>query len=151
MKAVCQRVSEASVVVEGSCIGEIKGGLLVLLGIGPGDTESIAKAMATKIVGLRIFPDSSDRMNLSLKDIEGGCLVVSQFTLYADCKKGRRPFFAGAAEPAMATSLCDVFTQAMRDHVTHVETGEFGADMKVSLVNDGPVTLILDSKELGLS
>jgi D-tyrosyl-tRNA(Tyr) deacylase len=151
VKAVCQRVSEASVTVAGSCVGRISGGILVLLGIGPDDTESVATAMAAKIAGLRIFPDEDDRMNLSMTDTGGECLVVSQFTLYGDCKKGRRPFFGGAAQPAMATALCDVFTEAMRGHIARVETGQFGAAMSVELVNDGPVTLILDSEELGLS
>ncbi|MBT6176730.1 MAG: D-tyrosyl-tRNA(Tyr) deacylase [Deltaproteobacteria bacterium] len=151
MKAVCQRVSEASVKVEGNCIGKIQAGILILLGIGPQDNKSIAKALALKIAGLRIFPDDADRMNLSLQDIAGGCLIVSQFTLYGDCKKGRRPFFGGAAHPQLATELCDVFTEAMRELIDNVETGQFGASMEVSLVNDGPVTLVLDSDELGLS
>lgn len=151
MKAVCQRVSEASVTVAGSCVGRIGSGILILLGIGPDDTESVATALAAKIAGLRIFPDDDGRMNLSVGDIGGECLVVSQFTLYGDCKKGRRPFFGGAAQPAIATALCDVFTEAMRCHVTRVETGEFGATMNVALINDGPVTLVLDSHELGLS
>ena len=151
MKAVCQRVSEASVKVEGHCVGEIQAGILILIGIGPQDNASIAKALAAKIAGLRIFPDEADRMNLSLQDTGGGCLIVSQFTLYGDCKKGRRPFFGGAAHPQLATELCDVFTEAMRELIDNVETGEFGASMEVALVNDGPVTLVLDSDELGLS
>jgi D-aminoacyl-tRNA deacylase len=151
MKAVCQRVSEASVKVEGHCVGEIQAGILILLGIGPQDNASIAKALALKIAGLRIFPDEADRMNLSLQDTGGGCLIVSQFTLYGDCKKGRRPFFGGAADPQLATELCDVFAESMRELIDNVETGEFGASMEVSLVNDGPVTLVLDSDELGLS
>jgi len=123
--------------------------MLVLLGIGPEDNEAVARAMAVKIAGLRIFADEADRMNLSLVESSGACLVVSQFTLYGDCKKGRRPFFGGAAKPEVASHLCDVFTAAMQDQITTVETGRFGAMMDVSLHNDGPVTIILDSGELG--
>jgi D-tyrosyl-tRNA(Tyr) deacylase len=151
MRAVCQRVSEASVRVKGEVVGSIDSGLLIFLGVGPDDTESVAKALAYKISGLRIFADSDDRMNLSVVDAAGACLVVSQFTLYGDCKKGRRPFFGGAASPELANGLCDVFTTALKEKVLRVETGVFGADMDVALHNDGPVTLILDSEDLGLS
>ena len=151
MRAVCQRVSEASVTVGESVVGSIGPGLLILLGVGPDDTESVAQGMAQKIAGLRIFSDPEGRMNLSVVESAGACLVVSQFTLYGDCKKGRRPFFGGAASPELATGLCDVFTTALKEKVSRVETGEFGADMDVSLNNDGPVTLILDSEELGLA
>ena len=151
MRAVCQRVSEASVSVGGDVVGSIGPGLLIFLGVGPDDNESVAKALAHKIAGLRIFADADGRMNLSVVDAAGACLVVSQFTLYGDCKKGRRPFFGGAASPELATGLCDVFTAALKEKVSRVETGEFGADMNVSLNNDGPVTLILDSEELGLA
>ena len=149
MKAVCQRVTQASVSVDSECVGSIGPGMLVLLGIGPEDNEAVARAMAVKIAGLRIFADEADRMNLSLVESSGACLVVSQFTLYGDCKKGRRPFFGGAAKPEVASHLCDVFTAAMQDQITTVETGRFGAMMDVSLHNDGPVTIILDSGELG--
>lgn len=149
MKAVCQRVTQASVSVDAECVGSIGPGMMVLLGIGPEDNEAVARAMAAKIAGLRIFADEADRMNLSLVESLGACLVVSQFTLYGDCKKGRRPFFGGAAKPEVASHLCDVFTAAMRDQIPTVETGRFGAMMDVSLHNDGPVTLILDSNELG--
>ena len=151
MRAVCQRVSEASVKVDGHCVGQIAGGILVLLGIGPDDNEKVAVSMAAKVATLRIFSDADDKMNLSLVDIGGGCLVVSQFTLYGDCRKGRRPFFGGAAHPETARKLCDVFSEAMRGHIADVQTGEFGASMDVALRNDGPVTLILDSAELGLA
>lgn len=151
MRAVCQRVSEASVTIKSDVVGSIGKGLLIFLGVGPGDNESIAKALAHKISGLRIFADSDDRMNLSVVDASGACLVVSQFTLYGDCKKGRRPFFGGAASPELANGLCDVFIAALKEKVSTVETGIFGADMDVALHNDGPVTLILDSEELGLS
>tara|TARA_B100000405_G_scaffold287188_1_gene235034 strand:- start:192 stop:647 length:456 start_codon:yes stop_codon:yes gene_type:complete len=151
MRAVCQRVTQASVRVDGDVVGQIDAGLLIFLGIGPDDTESVATALAAKISGLRIFADQDDRMNLSVVDAGGECLIVSQFTLYGDCKKGRRPFFGGAAAPEQANRLCEVFRAALSEQVRRVETGRFGADMDVALNNDGPVTLILDSEELGLS
>ena len=151
MRAVCQRVNQASVQVDGEIVGSIGTGLLIFLGIGPSDTRDTAKAMAQKISGLRIFADPQGRMNLSVADLDTACLVVSQFTLYGDCKKGRRPFFGGAAAPDLARELCDVFSQALEQSVHQVETGRFGADMEVSLCNDGPITLILDSEELGMS
>ena len=150
MRVVCQRVSEASVRVDGDVVGAIGQGILILLGVGPADDDLIAAAMAKKIAGLRIFSDDQDRMNFSVTDIGGSCLVVSQFTLYGDCKKGRRPFFGGAADPELAERLCSVFVGCLREHVAKVEVGQFGADMDVALRNDGPVTLILDSSELGL-
>ena len=150
MRAVCQRVTQASVNVNGETVGSIGKGLLIFLGIGPNDTESVAKTFAAKISGLRIFPDANDRMNLSVVDAEGECLVVSQFTLYGDCKKGRRPFFGGAAAPDHANELCERFVAELSKSVRKVDTGRFGADMDVALNNDGPVTLILDSEELGL-
>ena len=149
MRVVCQRVSRASVTVAGEVVGEIAGGLMLLVGIGPKDTPATVEAMASKVVGLRIFPDSDDRMNLSLLDMAGGALVVSQFTLFADCKKGRRPFFGNGAAPELATQLCDAFRDALLGLGVEVQTGVFGADMAVSLVNDGPVTIVLDSDELG--
>ena len=149
MRVVCQRVSKASVTVDESVVGQIGVGLMLLVGIGPDDTKQTVVAMAAKIAGLRIFADDDDRMNLSLTDCGGAALVGSQFTLFADCKKGRRPFFGNAAQPEQATSLCDAFVAALRVDVSHVETGVFGADMAVEIVNDGPVTIVLDSAELG--
>ena len=150
MRVVCQRVLRASVSVDGNVVGAVDRGLMLLVGIAPDDTQKTVEGMATKVAGLRIFADADGRMNLSLTDSRGGALVISQFTLFADCKKGRRPFFGNAAAPDHAAQLCDAFASSLRDHVTHVETGVFGADMAVELVNDGPVTIILDSDELGL-
>ena len=150
MRVVCQRVSQASVSVDGEIVGQIQKGLLLLVGIGPNDTENLVRAMASKVSGLRIFADDQDRMNLSVVDANGACLVVSQFTLYGDCKKGRRPFFGGAAHPELANPLCDIFVDELSKTVTQVETGRFAANMDVALNNDGPVTLFLDSDELGM-
>lgn len=149
MKAVLQRVKNARVTVDERVKGEIGQGMLVLLGVSEGDTERDAEALAAKIANLRIFSDENDKMNLSLLTIGGGMLVVSQFTLCADCRKGRRPDFFGAAKPAEAERLYLYFCERIKkEGVTSVETGEFGADMQVSLINDGPVTIILDSGEL---
>lgn len=145
MKALLQRVSEASVAVDGVIIGQIAHGLLVLLGVGPEDGPAEATLLADKTVRLRIFPDEEGRFNRSLVDVAGSALVVSQFTLYADTRRGRRPSFAGAAPPAQAAPLVDAFVAAMRNHGLRVETGAFGAHMQVSLVNDGPVTILLDT------
>jgi D-tyrosyl-tRNA(Tyr) deacylase len=145
MRAVIQRVSEASVTVEGKVTASIKKGLLVLLGAGQGDSRKQADWMANKISGLRIFPDDQGKMNLSLQEINGEMIVVSQFTLYGDCRKGRRPSFIQALEPAAAKELCDYFVKKIHDKKINCGTGVFGADMKVSLLNDGPVTLVLDS------
>ena len=146
MRVVCQRVTQASVTVADEVTGKIGQGLLLFVGIAPEDTRATVEAMAAKIAGLRIFADDKDRMNLSLGDIGGGALVVSQFTLFADCKKGRRPFFGNAAAPELASALCDEFSGALRRHELTVAEGVFGADMAVALVNDGPVTIVLDSK-----
>ena len=149
MRALIQRVKYASVAVEGQTIGKIEQGLLVLLGVGPQDTEKEADFLADKCANLRIFVDENDKMNLSLLDIGGEMLVVSQFTLYADCKKGRRPSFIGAAAPAQADALYEYFQQKAKDAgVKKVEHGSFGADMKVELLNDGPVTIMLDTAEI---
>jgi D-aminoacyl-tRNA deacylase len=146
MRVVLQRVKWASVCVEGECIGEIEAGLLVLLGIAQGDTPQTASALAKKIAELRIFSDARGKMNDSLLQNEGGALVVSQFTLFADCNQGRRPFFGGAEAPEKAAPLCDAFAAALKDiGVKRVETGRFGADMQVELCNDGPVTILLDA------
>ena len=149
MRALIQRVKYASVAVEGQTIGKIEQGLLVLLGVGPQDTEKEADFLADKCANLRIFVDENDKMNLSLLDIGGEMLVGSQFTLYADCKKGRRPSFIGAAAPAQADALYEYFQQKAKDAgVKKVEHGSFGADMKVELLNDGPVTIMLDTDEI---
>ena len=149
MKAVIQRVSRASVTVDSKVIGEIKQGFLILLGVEKGDDETEVRVLASKIAGLRVFCDENDKMNLSLADIDGGVLVISNFTLCGNCKKGRRPSFDNAARPETALPLYEYFCSCMQElGVSSVEHGEFGADMKVDLLNDGPVTLIVDSKEL---
>ncbi len=149
MKAVIQRVSRASVSVDGNVIGKIQSGFLILLGVEKEDTKIEAEVLSAKIAGLRVFCDENDKMNLSLSDINGGVLVISNFTLCGSCKKGRRPSFDNAARPDTALPLYKYFCDCMRKAgVESVEEGEFGADMKVDLLNDGPVTLIVDSKEL---
>lgn len=144
MKAVIQRVRNADVKVEGKTTGEIGQGLLILLGVGPEDTERTADELVQKICKLRIFRDDEDKMNLSVKDIDGEILVVSQFTLYADCQKGNRPSFVNAAPPDKAEQLYEYFKEQCKKEVKNVQCGIFGADMKVSLLNDGPVTIILE-------
>lgn len=144
MKAVIQRVKNAEVKVEGKIVGEIGEGLLILLGVGPDDTEENADTLIKKICNLRIFRDENDKMNLSVKDIDGEILVVSQFTLYADCTKGNRPSFVEAASPEKAEKLYEYFKEKCKLEVKKVECGVFGADMKVSLLNNGPVTIILE-------
>ena len=148
MRAVIQRVSQASVAVDGVVVGRIEQGLLVLLGVGGADDADTAVALAEKIVNLRIFSDQAGRFNLSLLDVSGAALVVSQFTLYADTRRGRRPGFSSAAAPEVAAPLVDAFAAALRKHGVEVATGSFGAHMQVALVNDGPVTLTLDSEQL---
>ena len=149
MKAVIQRVSRASVCVDSNVIGAIEKGFLILLGVENGDDETEAKVLASKISGLRVFCDDNDKMNFSLSDISGSVLVISNFTLCGNCKKGRRPSFDGAARPETALPLYKYFCDCLRkEGIIKVEEGEFGADMKVDLLNDGPVTLIIDSKEL---
>ena len=145
MKAVLQRVSRAKVSVDGEITGAIDQGLLVLLGVGAGDSEADATFLLEKIVNLRIFNDENGKMNRSVIDVSGGLLVVSQFTLYADTRKGRRPSYIGAASPDDANRLYEFFVEAARNYVAQVETGRFQAMMDVELVNDGPVTIILDS------
>jgi D-aminoacyl-tRNA deacylase len=145
-----QRVSKGAVTVEGEIVGAIDAGLVILLGVGDGDTEDDADFLANKIADLRIFSDANGRFNLSLQDVGGGALVVSQFTLYADCRKGRRPSFIDAAPPAIAAPLVDAFADHLRGLGLPVATGVFGAEMQVSLVNDGPVTIWLDSAEFGM-
>lgn len=147
MRVVIQRCKDAKVTVDGTVIGEIGKGLLLLVGVTHEDTEEDAKYLANKIAGLRIFEDDAGKMNYSVTDTEGAILSVSQFTLYGDCRKGRRPNFMGAAAPAVAERLYDYFNQELRAGGLQVETGRFGAMMDVSLTNWGPVTLILDSRE----
>ncbi|NIM48299.1 MAG: D-tyrosyl-tRNA(Tyr) deacylase [Gemmatimonadales bacterium] len=144
MRVVLQRVSSASVTVQGRAIGSIGRGFLVLVGFSPTDGHGQLDWMADKIVGLRLFADAEGRMNRSLRDVGGAVLVVSQFTLYGDARKGRRPSFTGAAPPELAEPLYERFAAALRERGVVVETGEFGAMMDVALVNDGPVTLILE-------
>ena len=146
MRAVLQRVSRARVVVGEEVTGAIGPGLLVLLGVAPGDTAAQAQWLADKVVGLRVFNDADGKMNLSVADVGGAVLVVSQFTLYGDCRKGRRPSFVEAAPPELAVPLYEAFVAAVRAQGIPTETGRFGAMMQVELVNDGPVTLIVDSK-----
>jgi D-tyrosyl-tRNA(Tyr) deacylase len=146
MRAVVQRVSEARVEIDGEVVGEIGHGLLVLLGITHGDTSEQAEWLAEKIVGLRIFEDDEGKMNRDVIEVGGGILVVSQFTLYGDCRKGRRPSFIEAAPPAVAVPLYAAFVDGLRARGVRTATGRFGAMMRVELVNEGPVTLIVDSK-----
>ena len=146
MRAVVQRVTNADVKIDGRVNGKIDNGLLVLLGVGNGDTEEDMKYIADTIIKLRIFSDENDKMNLSLEDVGGSMLVISQFTLYGDCSHGRRPYFGNAMEPVSANEMYEKFVAYIRERGIHTETGEFGADMKVSLTNDGPVTIILESK-----
>ena len=145
MRIVIQRVSQASVTIDGKIAGEIQQGLLLLVGICPEDGQEDIEYAVRKISQMRIFSDDADKMNLSVQDVGGQILSISQFTLYADTKKGNRPAFTGAAKPDLATALYDQFNQKLARTVP-VQTGEFGADMKVSLVNDGPVTIVLDTK-----
>jgi len=144
MKAVIQRVASACVRIDGEVVGEIGRGLLVLLGVAPTDTLTEVEWMRSKLVGLRIFEDDAGKMNLDLTEVGGSMLVVSQFTLFGDCSKGRRPSFIAAATPDIAVPLYEAFVEAVRGSGVMVATGRFGADMQVSLVNDGPVTLIVE-------
>lgn len=147
MRAVVQRVADAVVTVDGDVVGAIGAGLLVLVGAGHDDTEADADALASKIGGLRIFADAEGRMNRSVADVGGGVLVVSQFTLLADVRKGRRPSFTGAADPTVAEPLVERFVDVLRSGGLTVETGRFGAMMSVSLTNDGPVTIVVDTTD----
>jgi len=148
MRAVVQRVTRASVTIDGKVVGEIENGLVVLLGIARDDTKEDADYLAPKIVALRIFDDSDGRMNVSVKDVNGGLLIVSQFTLYGDVRRGLRPSWSDAAPPEIAEPLYNYFVESSRKLVDRVETGSFRATMKVELVNDGPVTLLLDSRRV---
>ena len=148
MRAVLQRVTRASVTVDGEVLGKIGKGFMILLGVENSDTEEITDKMADKICKLRIFEDENGKTNLSLADVGGELLVISQFTLYADCKKGNRPSFVKAGAPDMAAHLYEHFMERCRNYVDVVEKGQFGADMKVELLNDGPFTLMLESEQL---
>jgi len=145
VKVLLQRVSRADVRVDGSVTGRTGPGFLILVGIGRNDTEADLEWMAAKLVNLRVFPDEAGNMNRSILDTGGGILAVSQFTLHADCSRGRRPSFIGAGDPSTASAMFDLFVRRLRDLGPEVQTGVFGASMEVSLVNDGPVTIMLDS------
>ncbi|WP_440322365.1 D-aminoacyl-tRNA deacylase [Laedolimicola sp.] len=145
MKFVIQRVSHASVTVHEETIGRINQGYLVLIGVGKEDTREDADRLVKKMIGLRIFADENGKINKSLKDVDGELLLVSQFTLYADCRHGNRPGFTEAAGPELANELYEYIIESCRQQVSVVETGEFGADMKVELLNDGPFTILLES------
>lgn len=148
MRFVIQRVTHASVTVENEVIGSIGKGFLVLVGVSGTDTTAIADKMVKKLCGLRIFDDENGKTNLSLADVGGSLLVVSQFTLYADCKKGYRPSFINAGPPDMANEMYEYILSACKQYVPVVEKGSFGADMKVELLNDGPFTIVLDSDQM---
>ncbi len=148
MRAVVQRVKSASVTVDDNVVGKISQGLLVFLGVGDRDTDTDLKYIADKVIGLRIFSDEDDKMNLSVTDIGGEILVISQFTLYGDCRKGRRPNFTASMEPKGAEEMYEKFIAYIKEQGINTEHGIFGADMQVSLVNDGPVTLMLDSSKI---
>lgn len=148
MKFVIQRVAHASVTINGVVRGKIDKGFLVLIGIGQNDDEAIADKMVQKLINMRIFEDENGKTNLALKDVGGQLLLISQFTLYAYCKKGNRPSFIEAGSPEMANSLYQYIIKKCREEISVVKEGEFGADMKVELLNDGPFTVILDSDEI---
>ncbi len=147
MRVVIQRVKNASVEIDGNVNGKINTGFLVLLGIASTDTKQDVDYLVKKVVNLRVFSDENDKMNLSLKDVNGELLVISQFTLYGNCREGNRPSFIEAAKPDVAIPLYEYFVEECRKQISVVETGVFGADMKVSLLNDGPVTIIIESKK----
>ena len=148
MKFVIQRVTSADVKVNGETLGEIEKGFMVLIGVSDSDTKEIADKMVKKLVGLRIFEDEQGKTNLSLADVGGSLLLISQFTLYANCKKGYRPSFIEAGKPDMASDMYEYIIEKCKETVPNVQRGQFGADMKVSLVNDGPFTIVLDSETL---
>lgn len=148
MRAILTRVKSASVTIDGQCVGEIGKGFLILLGVGPDDTEKECRALAEKALALRIFEDENGKMNLGLEQVGGQVMVVSQFTLYGNCRKGRRPSFTGAAGPELGNAMYERFLEICRELGYEPQHGRFGADMKVESINDGPVTLILDTDEL---
>ena len=148
MRFVIQRVTESSVKVDGEVIGKIGKGFMVLIGVADSDTKDTADKMLKKMLGLRIFEDEQGKTNLSLDSVGGELLLISQFTLYANCKRGNRPSFIEAGKPDMANEMYEYIIEKCRDEVQDVQTGSFGADMKITLLNDGPFTIILDSKDL---
>lgn len=148
MKFVIQRVNNASVTIDEKIVGKINKGFLVLIGVSNDDTKEIADKMIKKLIGMRIFEDENGKTNLALADVDGELLLVSQFILYANCKKGNRPSFINAGAPDMANEMYEYIIEKCREMVKVVETGEFGADMKVKLENDGPFTIVLDSEQL---
>lgn len=148
MKFVIQRVTESNVSVDGKIIGQIGKGFMVLIGVADADTKEVADKLVRKMIGLRIFEDENGKTNLSLSDVNGSLLLISQFTLYANCKKGNRPSFTGAGAPEKANALYEYIIAKCKESVPIVEKGSFGANMKVSLINDGPFTVILDSETL---
>lgn len=149
MRVVIQRCSRAEVRIDGKTVGQIGKGFLLLVGVTDGDTEVQANLLAKKVAQMRVFEDAEGKMNLALNDVDGAILSISQFTLYADCKKGNRPSFIRAARPEIAEPLYDYFNEKLRtEYGLHVETGRFGADMKVDFINDGPVTILLNTEEL---
>ncbi len=149
MRVVIQRCSRAEVRIDGKTVGQIGKGFLLLVGVTDGDTEVQANLFAKKVAQMRVFEDAEGKMNLGLKEVNGAILSISQFTLYADCKKGNRPSFIRAARPEIAEPLYDYFNEKLRtEYGLHVETGRFGADMKVDFINDGPVTILLNTEEL---
>lgn len=148
MKFVIQRVNNASVTIDEKIVGKINKGFLVLIGVSNDDTKEIADKMIKKLIGMRIFDDENGKTNLALADVDGELLLVSQFTLYANCKKGNRPSFINAGAPDMANEMYEYIIEKCREQVKVVENGEFGADMKVKLENDGPFTIVLDSEQL---
>lgn len=148
MRFVVQRVTSASCTVDGTVTGKIENGFAVLVGIADSDTRQIADKMIKKLIGLRIFADAEGKTNLTLRDVDGGLLVISQFTLYADCKKGNRPSFTRAGKPEFANEMYEYILTACQKEIPVVERGIFGADMKIELLNDGPFTIILDSDEI---
>ena len=148
MRFVIQRVTEASVTIDGEISGKIGKGYLVLIGVADTDTKEIADKMIRKMIGLRIFEDEQGKTNLSLESVDGELLLISQFTLYANCKRGNRPSFIEAGKPDMANEMYEYIIEKCRESVDEVQTGEFGADMKVQLLNDGPFTILLDSDQL---
>lgn len=148
MRLVIQRVKEASVEIDNKCVGKIDKGFMVLIGIGNNDNKEIVDKYVNKMINLRIFEDENKKTNLSLNDVGGSLLLVSQFTLYADCKRGNRPSFINSGKPDMSNELYEYFIKRCKEKIENVQTGEFGADMKVSLINDGPFTIILDESIL---
>ncbi|MDY5883787.1 MAG: D-aminoacyl-tRNA deacylase [Roseburia sp.] len=148
MRYVIQRVTNASCTVDGRVTGEIEKGFLVFIGVSDTDTKEIADKMTQKLLGMRIFEDENGKTNLSLKDVNGSLLLISQFTLYADCKKGNRPSFTKAGKPDHANELYEYMIDLCKNEISNVQTGIFGADMKIQLLNDGPFTILLDSDEI---